>query len=418
MKKIASKRALWVAVVMMFSMILAACGKNADDKKWVEEGAAKLGTDIRSGQFVLDGELYSFPMKISELKDKGWHVSNNYSNKDDFTLETGAESEEFEMFNDNKACIKVSAINVSDQTVGLDECVTKTLYMSLTEDYHVVFPGGIFSLSKPENIITAYGEPDSRDGEDSGTFKGQYNYTSADNWECQADLFGFDNNYTIEPFSAINYYFLETEANYDQYMLLEGANERCSHYVDNALKASFYGDYSEYILFYDSEENAKALYESEVDYFANMIMSYSDIAIDYMDNDTINKFKDIASEVLLKTKWEIVNMNIDDTTLTGTMEINLYPTNFFDIISDDIDQAIDEFKTKYAGVDFDSYVESQMTEVERDYATMVLNLISNRLSEAATSDPVTKTYNVDYNNSIINSDDWEEIDDIIMDMSK
>ena len=80
----------------------------------------------------------------------------------------------------------------------------------------------------------------------------------------------------------------------------------------------------------------------------------------------------------------------------------MYPTDFLDIILEDAQAVAD--------------ASAEMTEDE--YAEAMLEAIKPLVDEISYKDPITKTYNVDLDNGIISADDWEEIDDILMDIAE
>lgn len=89
--KMRVRKLLSVILCAGMCVSMTACGLGGKDK-WVSEAAAQVDSDVRSGEFMLDGEVYTFPMSVQDMLDKGWHVSNNYENKDEFVLEPGWES--------------------------------------------------------------------------------------------------------------------------------------------------------------------------------------------------------------------------------------------------------------------------------------------------------------------------------------
>ena len=96
MKKIAA-----LCLIAAMGLQLTACaGLGGNKDAWIEENTGKIGTTLDCGQFVVNGEVYSFPGDISDWLSSGWHISNNYENKDTFMLENNVESNEFELFND------------------------------------------------------------------------------------------------------------------------------------------------------------------------------------------------------------------------------------------------------------------------------------------------------------------------------
>lgn len=399
-----------LCVVLCFQM--TACGMSQKDK-WIEEGAARLGEDIRSGEFVLDGEVYSFPMELSDWLDRGWHISNSYDNKDSFKLEPGYESTEFELFNESGEYVRVCVINISDKKAKPEECLVSYLYISTTQDLKLVLPAGINKSSKPADIRAAYGDADI-DESGNNYFEAYYNYTTKDDWVCQIELNAFDNNYTIDPFSAVTFRIDSTTEWADFYENASG-EDGCRKYIDSSLRAAFYGDFNEYVEnHFSTQEEAEALYESEVAYYASGLIYYAGINEEALEEATIEEFREITRQVFARTQWEITDLSVSGEH--GMLKIDLYPTDFLDLIDDDLDNAVIELQAKYAGVDVSGFSESQTAEIDQVFAEMVLNAIRGRVEEVQVKKSVSKWYIIDYSQGILSSDDWEEIDSILMDM--
>lgn len=400
-----------LCVALCFQM--TACGLNVQSfqkDKWVDEGAAKLSEDIRSSEFVLEGEVYTFPMALSDWLDRGWHISNNYDNKDKFELEPGYESTDFELFNENGEYVEVCVLNISDKNAKLEECLVSYLSISTTQDLKLVLPAGINKSSKPADIRAAYGDADI-DESSSSFFKAYYNYTTEDDWVCQIGLHAFDNDYTIDPLTSVSFSISSTTEAAEFYENASG-EDGCRRYIDSSLRAGFYGDFDEYVgNHFSTQENAEAFYESEVNYYASCLIYYAGIDEEALDEATVKEFREIARQVLAKTKWEITDLSVAEKY--GRLNIDLYPTDFLDLIDDDLDNAISELQDKYAEVDVNS-LESQ--SIDQDYAEMVLNAIRGRVEEVQVKRPVSKLYILDYSEGILSSDDWAEIDSILMDM--
>ena len=151
MKKL---RVLLLCAAML--VLVAGC----ESTKWIEEAADKIDEDIASGEFVLEGEEFSFPMMMEDWLDNEWHVSNNYDNTDVFTLEPGGLCEEFEVFrdDDNKQYVSIVAWNDGVEDAKIPECAVYSVSMRLDKN-DAVFPQGISKRSNEEDIIDAYGEP-------------------------------------------------------------------------------------------------------------------------------------------------------------------------------------------------------------------------------------------------------------------
>lgn len=407
------KRVLMMVLCAVLCFQVTACGldlQSFQKDRWVDEGAAKLGGDIRSSQFVLEGEVYTFPMALSDWLDRGWHISNNYDNKDSFELKPGYESTEFELFNENGEYVEVCVLNISDKSAKPEECLVSYLYISSSQDLKLVLPAGINKSSKPADIRAAYGDADI-DKSGNEFFEAYYNYTTEDDWICQIKLSAIDNNYTIDPFRSVSFSISSTTEAAEFYENASG-EDGCRRYIDTSLRAGFYGDFNEYVEnHFSTQENAEAFYESEVNYYASCVIYYVGINEEALGEATVEEFREIARQVLAKTKWEITNLSV--ATEHGTLNIDLYPTDFIDLIDDDLGNVISELQAKYAEVDVDS-LESQ--SIEQDYAEMVLNAIRGRVEEAQVKRPVSKLYIINYSEGILSSDDWEEIDSILMDM--
>ena len=171
------------------------------------------------------------------------------------------------------------------------------------------------------------------------------------------------------------------------------------------MKTSFYGDYANYVENkFDTEENAQALYESEVQYYAEELMDYLDIDYELIDPTIAQGYYDLSVKVLAKFKWDTPVVDLPDGASYGSMELTMYPTDFFDIILDDAWAVADE------------YGPANMTEDE--YAENILNAIALKVDEISYRDPVVGTYDIDLNDNVIDSDDWNEIDFILMDLAE
>lgn len=410
------KRVLMMVLCAALCFQVTACGLNLQSfqkDRWVDEGAAKLGEDIRSSEFVLEGEVYTFPMVLSDWLDRGWHISNNYDNKDSFELKPGYESTEFELFNENGQYVEVCVLNISDKSAKPEECLVSYLYISSSQDLKLVLPAGINKSSKPADIRAAYGDADI-DKSGNEFFEAYYNYTTEDDWICQIKLSVIDNNYTIDPFRSVSFSISSTTEAAEFYENASG-EDGCRRYIDTSLRAGFYGDFNEYVEnHFSTQENAEAFYESEVNYYASCVIYYVGINEEALDEATVEEFREIARQVLAKTKWEITNLSV--ATEHGTLNIDLYPTDFIDLIDDDLGNVISELQAKYAEVDVNSLSESQLSEIDQDYAEMVLNAIRGRVEEVQVKRPISKLYIINYSEGILSSDDWEEIDSILMDM--
>lgn len=91
---------------------------------------------------------------------------------------------------------------------------------------------------------------------------------------------------------------------------------------------------------------------------------------------------------------------MEDGATRGEVELTMYPTDFLDIILEDAQAVADTAQT------------------EEEYTANMLAAISPKVDEISYRDPIVKTYDVDIDNGVISSSDWDEIDDILMDFAE
>ncbi len=382
------KKLTALCIIAAIGLQLAGCGE--DKNAWIEEGKGKIGATLDCGQFVVDGTVHTFPSSISEWTNNGWHISNNYDNKDTFELEADIISNQFELFSDETEdeFVRMYAINLGTEPAKIVDCTVNEVKIQVADNdgyAKVVLPGGITCKSTKEDVIAAYGEPLST--EDDTLL---YTYESQDGLEIEVEIRALVNNvdevcYTI---SEKNWGYV-------------GNAEDCKGFINDALKTSFYCDYATYVENkFDTEENAQALYDAEVEYYAQGLMYY--LAVDYenVDEGIAQGFSDVAKQVLAKFKWDDPVVDLEEGSTYGSFELTMYPTDFLDIILEDAQAVAD------SGVDGD------------EYAQGMLDVVSQKVSEISYKDPVTMTYDIDLDNGVVSNEDWDEIDDILMDYAE
>lgn len=388
------KKVAVMALCAALCLQLTACGgsgetgsKGNSTSKDSSGAAAFISDKLESGEFVIDGEKYTFPSGVSEWTSNGWHISHSYGNIDTFELEYNVESTEFEVFNDEKDSEYVSmcAINLGFDPVKIEEATTAYLEMKVLKgkkSLNVELPGGITCESTRDDVINAYGEP--QEEEDDILY---YMYTNKDDIDVTVGI-----SITFDTVDRVTYTLSDSNWGY-----VTNAEE-CVEFVDEALKTSFYGEFDTYVeKKFDTEEGAQELYASEVEYYAESVMYYLYIDYETVDPAIAEGFYDLAAEILTKLKWDTPVVDLADGASRGTVEITMYPIDFLDIILDDAQAVVD------SGVEEDD-----------EYAQAMLDAISVRVSEISYTDPVTKTYDVDLDYGVISQDDWDEMDDILM----
>lgn len=378
-----------MCAVMCFQLTACGLGGSGQETKKKEEAMALISDKLESGELVIDGKKYSFPDGVSEWTQDGWHISNRYDNTDTFELEYNVETNVFEMYNDEKSSEYVSmcAINLDTEPKKIEESTVSYLEVNLSQAkdaLYVVLPGGITCDSTKEEVKSAYGEPESEDDD-----RFQYTYTNEDGLDILVEIQFVDHVHRIIYMLADSNWGSVTNA------------EECTEFINAALETSFYGEFDTYVeKKFDTPEGAQELYGSEVGFYAEGLMYYLDVDYENVDEEIAAGFVEVATEVLAKFKWDEPVVDLTEGLPIGSFELTMYPTDFLDIIIEDAQAVAD------SGLEGD------------EYAQAMLDAIRPKVSEISYREPITKTYDIDLNDGVVSQDDWENIDDILMDLAE
>ncbi|MDE7417118.1 MAG: hypothetical protein K2N44_12625 [Lachnospiraceae bacterium] len=355
-----------------------------------EKSGVSISDKLESGELLIDGVKYSFPSAISDWTNNGWHISRNYENINTFTLENNVESTQFEVFSDERDSeyVRMCAINFESDPKKIEEATVSYLSVNVFDgkkSLEVILPGGINCKSTKEDVVNAYGEPQEEDSESLC-----YYYTNSDGLDIVVEIFILSDKVTRVSYGL-------ADSNWGS---VTNAEE-CVQFINDALKASFYGEFDTYVENkFDTMEGAQELYDSEVDYYAQNLMYFLDIDSQTVDEGILTGFYDVSKAILAKFKWDDPVVDLDDGALRGSFEITMYPTNFVDIIIDDI-QAVAE-----SGLEGD------------EYAQGMLDAVSAKVDEISYREPIIKSYRIDLEDGIVEQEAWDEIDDILMDFAE
>lgn len=398
-----NKKLLTIIVCLCLCVQMSACTLG-EDTKWIKEDSKKIGSDITCGQFMIDGVVFSFPMDLQDILDKGWHISNNIANDKTFLLDVGEGAEEFQLFpdDDHENCILVSVVNMGDKKATVDECMVMSVRLK-ENHFDYLLPGEITRRSTQKDVEKAYGEPVEVEEKDREKIY-YYTYTTDEGYACNVKLSVYNKENAKNPLSEV-YYWIDFEESY-------GGDQGCQLYVDSTMKASYHNDFEDYVNNgYDTKEGAEELYQSEVEYYAYGIMEYVEVDDTCITDEIFDKYCEISKKVLSKVDWELAGFK-DNGDGTYEVELTMFPTNYFDAITSKVDEAIDEFNTKYDTVDFDSLSDDEMAEVECDYANIVLGSIKGIEDDIEVVSGIKRVYEITADG--FTETQWEEIDDIIM----
>ncbi len=409
---------MMLCLVLVLALSFAGCsGLNLDsmeDTKWIEESAAKISDEITSGQFVIDGVIYQFPMPLADWLNNGWHISKAYDNVKEFRLDPYYTSTDFELVDEDNNFVRVTVFNDSDKPAPVEDCTVYYLYMSTTE-VDAVFPKGMTKRNKPAEVLEAYGEPADK-GDETGYLEATYYFSDEEMGQCYVELDVIDNDYTIHPFTSIRFGIIEPEDYWETMIKQKGVEGAAEFYFDAAMKASFYGDFEDYVANnMDTTEGAQELYDTEMEYFAECLVYYTDITEEYATEDVMKRLRQVAKDVLSKTKWEVKSVDVN-AFKEGKMTVVLYPTDFFEVINEDLLAASEAYNTKYADADYENMTYEEYDALEVEYTEMMVSVLEKNAGKAGVLDAVEKTYKVDLEETVLSDAAWEEVDAVIMDL--
>lgn len=127
-------------------------------------GEIKKGAvDISGNQFELEEHTYSFPIKMSELFDNGWNLSNGYDYQTEFEGNSTTNLVSYYLIHKNGTKITLDQLhNEATETKDIKDC---TLTGFQIDSYGVengssfVAPGGITLNSNAKDVLSVFGNP-------------------------------------------------------------------------------------------------------------------------------------------------------------------------------------------------------------------------------------------------------------------
>lgn len=192
-----------------------------------------------------------------------------------------------------------------------------------------------------------------------------------------------------------------------------------SDYIRALMECKYYGELSGYQteVANGTKEDAQECYDGTVEYYAYQLMSYTDVGYDYISEDTINQYIEVAREIMGKSKF-----TVNEGTQVGDdyqVKVEIQPMDINDLIYDDISDYIDQYNAMIDGVDTSVYTDEQWDALEEEYAAGVLTIIKNHIPEIGYKDTVSKIVIIEFDEEGhygISDDDWYDIDDYVVDM--
>lgn len=404
-----------LCVVMLVSTV--GCGgflnvmSDVAKNKKLKEDAAKIATEITSGEFVLNGVVYEFPMDLKSLLDNGWKIPDDYVNADVFKLEPGVTSDEFELENMIGDTMVVTVINDTLVDAKLEDCLVSSIIITSNRD-KIVLPKGITSDSKFDDVVDTYGGAVSigSDEEKSVVYSG----SNDSSWLWRVELGSSKDDNKDNLLTSVEYY-LVTFANLHMRMVEEkGQEEVCKFFVNTIMNACYKGDFNDYNNYcFGDLSDGEELYQGEIDYLAEYLMYYTDISDEYASETQLARVKEVAKQVLSTVKWEIESVSLNSDNV-GTMDIKLYPSDFIEVTYDLGAEAVDNYYAKYKDLDFKNVTTEELAKLESEYIDVMIGVLEKYVSSARLTEPISKSYVIDIEDGVFTEEQWYEIDDYIM----
>jgi hypothetical protein len=196
----------------------------------------------------------------------------------------------------------------------------------------------------------------------------------------------------------------------------ENEAETYTNYIQSVLDCTYRAEYDVYMKMTDSEqEEAEEVYQSQVDYVKELICYQNAVEIDYLSEETMDSYEELAIKLMDKLKY-----TVEPAVKSGDsyhITVNCEPIDFWDATYDEIIAFYDDgFSERYEN----AADEDERTALEEEYAAEVL-----KISEAALENPTygevqTKIVEITLDEDGlygISDDDWVEIDDKLLNLS-
>ncbi len=196
----------------------------------------------------------------------------------------------------------------------------------------------------------------------------------------------------------------------------ESESETYTRYIQSVLDCTYIAEYENYMELTEStQEEAEEVYQSQVDYVAELICYQNAVEIDYISEETMEQYEKLAKDLMGKVKYTVEPAVKSGDTYHIT--VNCEPMDFWDITYDEIEAFYNgEFGDRY----FNAETEEERTALEEEYAAEVLRIANEALDEIGYGEAQTKIVEITEDEDGvygISDDDWLEIDDKLLNLN-
>lgn len=193
-------------------------------------------------------------------------------------------------------------------------------------------------------------------------------------------------------------------------------------YINNIMEGCYYGDVAKYVEVCEATlDDAQAAHDNTVKFYAYQLMVFNGVDHEYISDEMYNKFVELAGSILAKAKFKVNEaVQVNDE---WQVKVEISPIDINDTTWDEVEDAIVDYNNNSGAIDFSQMTEEQgeakYRELQEEYAQNVYNIIFSHISTIGYKDTVSKIViiTVDKDGLFgIPDDDWNDIDDLIVDM--
>ncbi len=193
-----------------------------------------------------------------------------------------------------------------------------------------------------------------------------------------------------------------------------------SDYVAGIMDASYKGEYKGYMKMTEtSEEEAKKLYDSTVDYYTDAITYYCEVYTDDLSEELQDEYTTFTKDLLSKAKYTI--SSAENGKESCYVKISIKPINILEQAESDIQSCVDDYNKILEDIgeeELNNYTEEQYIELESDYAKNILEALKKCAENLEYKDSIDFTMEIKIDENDLyapaNEDDWNTIDDYVM----
>ena len=163
-KKIIS---ILVGATVLLSMGVMGCSTNKKSstkkesysvtQEEIDSAKSKFSEDLNACEFMIDGEVYSYPMTPNDLITKGGWEFKKEQISNIKTVPNNSVTNAIQMYKGEKQTLSITVGNFSGETLNLENCNIGTVTLSNSCKSKIIMPKGITIGSTIDEVTEAYG---------------------------------------------------------------------------------------------------------------------------------------------------------------------------------------------------------------------------------------------------------------------